>query len=67
LKWLLKKGVDKTSKINPANRTAMRCNRIALLYDFMEAPMEQLRFSTWRKCTASQIMESLRSEYHIAS
>jgi ubiquinone/menaquinone biosynthesis C-methylase UbiE len=36
-------------KTNPDNRTRRRYNRIAFLYDFIEAPMERLRFSVWRK------------------
>jgi ubiquinone/menaquinone biosynthesis C-methylase UbiE len=35
-------------KISPTNRTRRRYNRIAFLYDFMEAPMEGLRFASWR-------------------
>ena len=29
--------------------TRKRYNRIAFLYDFMEAPMERLRFASWRR------------------
>jgi ubiquinone/menaquinone biosynthesis C-methylase UbiE len=37
------------SKVDPDNRTRKRYDRIAFLYDFMEAPLERMRFSTWRK------------------
>jgi len=36
-------------KISPTNRTRRRYNRIAFFYDFLETPMESLRFSAWRK------------------
>jgi ubiquinone/menaquinone biosynthesis C-methylase UbiE len=36
-------------KIHDARLTRRRYNRIAFLYDFIEAPLERLRFSTWRK------------------
>jgi ubiquinone/menaquinone biosynthesis C-methylase UbiE len=37
------------AKVDPHNRTRKRYDRVAFLYDFMEAPLERLRFSTWRK------------------
>jgi ubiquinone/menaquinone biosynthesis C-methylase UbiE len=36
-------------QFDPDNRTRKRYNRIAFLYDFMEAPLEWMRFSNWRK------------------
>jgi ubiquinone/menaquinone biosynthesis C-methylase UbiE len=36
-------------QFDPDNRTRKRYNRIAFLYDFMEAPLEWMRFSTWRR------------------
>jgi ubiquinone/menaquinone biosynthesis C-methylase UbiE len=33
---------------NPDKRTRDRYNRIAFLYDFVEAPLERMRFSKWR-------------------
>ena len=36
-------------KFPPANSTRSRYDRIAFLYDLMEAPMEWMRFSIWRK------------------
>ena len=35
--------------------TRKRYNRIAFLYDFMEAPMERLRFDSWRQQLTSRI------------
>jgi len=43
------KGADEMDKTNPDDRTRSRYNRIAFLYDFLEAPMERLRFAAWRK------------------
>ncbi len=42
-------------KTNPDNRTRKRYNRIAFLYDFLEAPLERMRFSTWRKRLRARI------------
>jgi ubiquinone/menaquinone biosynthesis C-methylase UbiE len=36
-------------KFHSDNRTRRRYDRVAFLYDLMEAPMERMRFSTWRK------------------
>jgi ubiquinone/menaquinone biosynthesis C-methylase UbiE len=36
-------------QIDPDNRTRKRYNRVAFLYDFIEAPLEHMRFSIWRK------------------
>jgi ubiquinone/menaquinone biosynthesis C-methylase UbiE len=36
-------------KTQPENRTRKRYDRIAFLYDFMEAPFERSRFSNWRQ------------------
>jgi len=36
-------------KIQDVRLTRRRYNRIAFMYDFMEAPLEQMRFSTWRQ------------------
>jgi hypothetical protein len=33
----------------PPDLTRKRYNRIAFLYDLMEAPMERLRFASWHK------------------
>jgi ubiquinone/menaquinone biosynthesis C-methylase UbiE len=35
-------------KYNPDNLTRKRYNRVAFLYDFIEAPVERMRFSAWR-------------------
>lgn len=35
--------------------TRKRYNRIAFLYDFMEAPMESLRFASWRRRLTDRI------------
>lgn len=37
------------SQVDPNNRTRKRYNRVAFLYDFIEAPLERMRFSIWRK------------------
>jgi ubiquinone/menaquinone biosynthesis C-methylase UbiE len=44
-----RKGPDDMGKYDPVNRTRRRYDRVAFLYDFIEAPMERMRFSTWRK------------------
>jgi ubiquinone/menaquinone biosynthesis C-methylase UbiE len=44
-----RKGPDNMGKFDPDNRTRKRYNRIAFLYDLIEAPLEQMRFSTWRR------------------
>jgi len=49
LRWIVKKGADVIDKTNPNDHTRRRYNRIAFLYDFLEAPMEHLRFDAWRK------------------
>lgn len=36
--------------------TRKRYNRIAFLYDFMEAPMESLRFASWRQRLTDRIV-----------
>jgi len=40
---------------NPNDRIRRRYNRIAFLYDFLEAPMEYLRFAGWRKRLRTEI------------
>lgn len=35
--------------VSSTDLTRRRYNRIAFLYDFLEAPMEHMRFSAWRK------------------
>jgi ubiquinone/menaquinone biosynthesis C-methylase UbiE len=35
--------------VSPTDLARRRYNRIAFLYDFLEAPMERLRFYAWRK------------------
>jgi ubiquinone/menaquinone biosynthesis C-methylase UbiE len=36
-------------QFDPDNCTRKRYNRVAFLYDFIEAPLERMRFSAWRK------------------
>ena len=50
------------SQVDPNNRTRKRYNRVAFLYDFIEAPMEWLRFASWRarlqgKIVGGQVLE----------
>jgi ubiquinone/menaquinone biosynthesis C-methylase UbiE len=42
-------------KTNPNDRTRNRYDRNAFLYDFLEAPMEYLRFAAWRKRLRTEI------------
>jgi len=49
------KGTDEMDKTKPSDRTRSRYNRIAFLYDFLEAPMEYLRFAGWRKKLRAKI------------
>jgi ubiquinone/menaquinone biosynthesis C-methylase UbiE len=42
-------------KYNPDNLTRKRYNRVAFLYDFLEAPVERMRFSAWRKKLQTRI------------
>lgn len=44
-----RKEPDDMDKFDPYNRTRRRYDRVAFLYDLIEAPMERMRFSTWRK------------------
>jgi ubiquinone/menaquinone biosynthesis C-methylase UbiE len=43
------------AQFDPNNRTRKRYNRVAFLYDFIEAPVERMRFSAWRKKLQSRI------------
>jgi len=42
-------------KIKPTDRARSRYDRNAFLYDFLEAPMEYLRFAAWRKRLRTEI------------
>jgi len=44
-----------------------RYNRIAFLYDFLEAPMEHLRFSAWRKRLQAGIKGELALEVGVGT
>jgi hypothetical protein len=44
------------SEISRNNNTRNRYNRIAFIYDLMEAPLEFLRLASWREKLRSRII-----------
>ena len=47
--------------------TRKRYNRIAFLFDFMEAPMERFRFASWRRKLANRIAGSKALEVGVGT
>ena len=53
--------------ITGQNRTRQRYDRIAFFYDLMEAPLERIRFATWRPLIRNRIKGSKALEIGIGT